>query len=167
MPGVVDSWAVIKRRTEGCIVGPVVMDRVGDAVRLVHHEEPDLVRDRQQRTLEKVFVGEALGRDKEDIYLARVNLVSNLQPGLVIGRIDGDSTDTEALRGPDLVAHQGEQRRDQQRAAPLWRLLSHKAGGEEIDHALAPAGALHDEQLRPPQEQVLYRLSLPLSNLRC
>jgi hypothetical protein len=61
------------------------MAPVGDAVRLVHHEEPDLLRYRQQRTLQKVFVGEALGREKEDIYLARVNLVSNLQPGLVVG----------------------------------------------------------------------------------
>ena len=46
--------------------------------------------------------------------------------------------------GVDLVAHQRQQRRDEQRRARA--LLAEQLGGDEVDRALAPPGALHDER---------------------
>src|SRR4030067_729434 len=63
------------------------------------------------------------------------------------------------MRRFNLVAHQSQQGRDDQRRP--CTLLPHQLGRDEIDHALAPSGALHTKQ--PPA--LVYQLvdSLPLA----
>ena len=46
------------------------------------------------------------------------------------------------LGGRELVPHEGEERRDQERGTEA--LLAEELGGDEVDRALAPAGSLDD-----------------------
>lgn len=60
-----------------------------------------------------------------------------------VGRVDGGSTDPGTLGRRDLVAHEGEQRRDDDRGPRASG--AQERGGHEVHGRLAPAGALDHE----------------------
>ena len=64
---------------------------------------------------------------------------------------DGFRANPDALGGGDLVAHEGQQRRDQKRAtgAPVPQ----EPGCDEVHEALAPTRALHHQQPFPVFDQ--------------
>ena len=71
--------------------------------------------------------------------------------------------DPEGARGGDLVAHEREQRRDDERGPGA--ALAQQRGGEEVDRRLAPARALHAQDARAVLDQVADGLELVLAEL--
>ena len=69
--------------------------------------------------------------------------------------------DAEPLRRRDLVAHQRQQRRDDQRRPGA--LLAQQRGREEVDGGLAPARALHAQHAGAIVDEVRDRLELMLA----
>ena len=93
---------------------------------------------------EKPFVGESLRRDEQDVHLVAPERPLDLVPLILIAGVDGARAHTHALGSKDLIAHQRQQRRDQQRRSQP--ALAQQLRRNEVDEALAPAGLLHHEQ---------------------
>ena len=144
------------------VVGTEVVAPVGDAVRLVDDEEPE----------RRPMGGSMLGRGTAGWRAARARRAgrrsrprasrlderrhSSMLPGVDRRRRAG-----RGARGLDLVAHQGEQRGDDERR-PVARLAP-DARGDPVDEALAPARALHDERARAVADDRLDRLALTVA----
>ena len=75
---------------------------------------------------------------------SRCNLCEHLAPLVRVGRVDGDRANAGALGRGDLVAHESEQRRDQDGGPGT--LPTQQQSGDEVHRGLAPPGALHDER---------------------
>ncbi len=143
------GYAVGKVAQEGAdapVVGPEVVAPVGDAVGLVDDQQATRGGQAGQHLVSEARVVEPLGRDQQHVDLAGPDLLVDRLPLLVVGGVDGDRPDAGPLGRRDLVAHQGQQRRDDHGRAGA--LLTQQEGGHEVDRGLAPAGALHDQ--RPP-----------------
>ena len=98
--------------------------------------------DRQDPVAERL-VREAFGGDEEAVDGVGLELGDDLVPDLLVVAVDGRGAQAAALGRLDLVAHEAEQGRDEQRRAGAPG--PEQRGGDEVDGALAPAGALHDE----------------------
>ena len=61
-----------------------------------------------------------------------------------VGGVDGDRAHPGALGRGDLVAHEGDERRDEQGGARAGAAKQQRR--DEVHGGLAPAGALHDER---------------------
>ena len=146
------------------VVGAEVVAPVGDAVRLVDHQQAAGRRQPRQHLVAEPRVVEPLGADEEHVDLAALDRRVGLLPLLHVGGVDGDRSDAGPLGGRDLVAHQRQQRRDDHRRPAA--LLAQQQGGDEVDRRLAPSGALHDQ--RPPSvdHQRLDRRPLVVVELR-
>jgi len=91
-------------------------------------------------------------------------LGAHVIPLVRIGRIDGDGSHSGSGCRGDLVAHEREQRRHQNRrprTPPPQQQRRH-----EVDRRLAPPGALHHERALLAVDERLDRLELPLVKLR-
>jgi hypothetical protein len=145
-------------RADAPVVGAEVVAPVGDAVDLVDDEEAQGAFDRGQELAQEALIAEALRGDEQDVHLvAREGLADRL-PLVDVARVDGDRAEADAARHLDLVAHQGEERADDERRAVA--LVAADARGQPVDDALAPAGALDDEHARAVGERRLDRLAL-------
>ena len=133
-------------RPQPSVVGPEVVPPVGHAVRLVDDEHARARREPGEHPIAEIGVVEPLGADQQHVDLARVDRRVGALPVGGVGGVDRDRPDARPLRGLDLVAHQREQRRDDDRGPGTCR--AQQRGGHEVHRGLAPAGALHDE--RPP-----------------
>ena len=146
------------------VVGAEVVTPVGDAVHLVDHDEPGLAAEHRHDRGGELGVGQPFGRHEHEVDVvggcsrsvssATVVLVDELtvmhrSPRRLAARI--------WLR---ISASSGEI--EQRRPEPL---LAQDAGGDEVDRALAPPGALHDEHPLAPHAQRLDRLPLPVAEL--
>ena len=89
-----------------------------------------------------------LGRDQQDVNLIASDRGFDGVPLRPVLRMDGRRSHAHAPGRDDLVAHQRQQGRDQQRRSQA--LLPEQLGRDEIDRALAPARLLHDEQSPTP-----------------
>ena len=109
-------------------------------------------------------VVEALGADQQHVGPAGADLVVHLLPLLDVAGVDRHAGDAGALRCRDLVAHQGEQRADDDGGSGT---ASPQQGcRDEVDRRLAPAGALHDERSAVPLHQGGDRRPLVLAQHR-
>ena len=133
-------------------------------MRFVHHEKPDARSQRQKAVRHELVICKALGRDQKNIDLSGPQRRLYRRPSLRIRRIDRLGADSDALRGGDLVPHQGEQGRNEQRAAGA--VVPQQTGGDEIYDALAPARPLYDQKPLPALHQSLNRLPLTGTKLR-
>ena len=89
-------------------------------------------------------VVQPLRADEQDVHRAVADLGVYLLPVLEVGGVDGARVDAGPRRGVDLVAHQREQRGDDDgRPGPR---RAQQRGRDEVDRGLAPAGALHHER---------------------
>ena len=140
------------------VVGPEVVPPVGDAVRLVDHQQPDARREQRQHLVAELRVVEPLGRDQQQVDGVVGEHAPHRVPLVAVGRVDGVRADAEPLGGGDLVAHQRQQRRDDQRRPGA--ALAQQRGGDEVHGGLAPARALHAQHARPVVNQVGDRLAL-------
>ena len=125
------------------VVGSEVMSPVGDAVRLVDDQQAGRGRQPRQHLVAEAGVVEPLRADQEYVDLTGGDCLMDGLPLLEIGRVDRDGADAGPLGGLDLVAHQGQQRRDDHRRAGT--LGAEQKRRHEVDRRLAPSGALHDE----------------------
>ncbi len=125
------------------VVGAEVVPPVRDAVRLVDHQQAGGGGELGQHLVAEVGVVQPLGADQQDVDLPGGDLGLDLVPLVGVGRVDGAGVDAGPGRRLHLVAHQGEQRRDDHRrpgtAGP------EQGGGDEVDRGLPPAGALDDQ----------------------
>ena len=152
-----------EHRADPAVVGPEVVAPVGDAVRLVDHEQAGALGQLGQHVVAEAGVVEPLGADQQHVDLAGGDLRLDAGPVLGVGRVDGDRADAGPLGGVDLVAHQREQRRDDHGRPGALR--AQQRGGHEVDRRLAPAGALHDQRPAPVDDQRLDRGPLVLAQL--
>jgi hypothetical protein len=93
---------------DAAVVGPEVVAPVGDAVRLVDDQEPDLGGELRQHLVAKARGVEPLGRDDEDVDRSRGDAGVDLVPVVGVRRVDGLGRDAGPPGGCDLVAHQGQ-----------------------------------------------------------
>ena len=137
------------------------MPPVGDAVRLVHDEQPYRSGDRGKDILTEVFVGETLRRNKQNIGLPDVYAPLNPLPLLLIRAVDRLGLHADSLRSLYLVTHQGKQRRDEQRRPEI--LFPQQLRTQKVDHALSPSRPLHNEKALSRQKRFD---ALPLSGTK-
>ncbi len=128
------------------VVGAEVVTPVGDAVRLVDHEQPGGRGELGEDLVAEIRVVEPLRTHQQDIDLTRRHLGLDALPLLGVGGVDGAGADPGPGRGLDLIAHQREERGDDHGGAGAVR--PQQRGGDEVHRRLAPAGALHHQ--RPP-----------------
>jgi hypothetical protein len=133
-------------------------------VRLVYDEQADRRREARQHVVAKARVVEPLGADQEQVDRAGAELRAHLLPVLAVGAVDRVRAQPEPLGGGDLVAHQREQRADDQRRPGAG--FAQQRGGDEVDRGLAPPRALDAEHARAVADEVADRLELVGAEVR-
>ena len=148
---------------DAAVVGAEVVAPVADAVRLVDDEQPAATGQGGQLLVAEARVVEPLGADEQHVDLVGGEGRADLAPLLGVGRVHRHGPDAGALGRGDLVAHQGEQGRDDdRRPGPLGAA---QRGGDEVDRGLAPPGALDDEHPLARAHERLDRLELALAEV--
>ena len=155
---------VAQQRAQPPVVRPEVVAPVGDAVCLVDDQQPGRRGQLRQDAVAEVGVVQPFRADQQHVHLTGRDGRLHLVPFLRVGGVHRRRVDPGARRRRDLVAHQGEQRRDDHRR-PL-ALLAQQRRGQEVDRRLAPAGALHDQRTTPLGDQRLDRRPLVFAQLR-
>ena len=130
-------------------------------MRLIHDEQPDASLQQRQELLPELRVRQPLRRHHEQVEFVAGERGLNLAPLLHVLAVHRRRAHAELFRGEQLVAHEREQRADEQRRSCAG--LAKNFCREEIDDALAPAGALHDEEPLPPVGNVVNRLPLAVA----
>ena len=143
------------------VVRPEVVPPVADAVRLVDHHEAHPGREQRQHLVPELRVVQALGADQQQVHRVVGEQPAHGVPLVAVRRVDRVRPDPQTLRGRDLVAHQRQQRRDDQRRPGAG--LAQQRGREEVDRRLPPAGPLHAQHPRPVGHEVAHRLELVLA----
>ncbi len=151
-------------RLDPAVVGPEVVAPVGDAVRLVDDEEADRVLDARQHVRGESLVGEAFRGDEQDVDRVGREPVADRLPLVRVARVDRRGPEAEALGHRDLVAHQRQQRADDQGRATAF--VAAHARRDPVDEALAPAGPLHDQGAPAVPGDGLDRLALAVAERR-
>ena len=146
------------------VVGPEVVTPVGDAVDLVDDHQPGSGTDQRHRQIGELRIGEPFGRDEDEVDVVRRDVGGELVDRRRRRAVHRHRAQPEPGRGVDLVAHQREQRRDEQRRPEPG--VAQQPRGEEVDRALAPSGALDDEDTGPVADERLDRFTLMWSELR-
>jgi hypothetical protein len=162
-----------RRRQDGCslrqltqqvadpaVVGAEVVAPVGDAVRLVDDQQAAAADQVGQLLLAEARVGQPLRGDEQDVDLVGGQPGGDVVPLRGVGAGDLHGPDPGARRGGDLVAHEREQRADQQGRA--CAPAPQQRRGHEVDGRLPPAGALDDQRPLRPLDQGGDRSVLPL-----
>ncbi len=127
------------------IIRPEVVAPVGHTVRLVDHHKAGVGGQRRQHIVTEVRIVEPFRTDQQHVEFAVDDPLMDGIPFGDVARVDRGRTNARALGGRDLVAHQRQQRRhDDRRPAAA---LPEQLGGDEVDRRLTPAGALHHQGL--------------------
>ena len=146
------------------VVGPEVVAPVADAVRLVDDEQADRSLDRGKDPVREGLVAEALGRDQQDVDRVGREPRLDVVPLGRVARVDRRGVEAQPAGHRDLVAHEGEERADDERRPVA--LVAADPRRDPVDEALAPARALDDERPLPVADHGLDRLALALAELR-
>jgi hypothetical protein len=155
---------LVEQRADAPVVGAEVVPPVGDAVRLVDHQQPGRRRQLRQHGVTEAGVVQPLGADQQDVDLAALDGVVDLLPLLDVRAVHGDRDGAGPLGSRDLVAHEGQQRADDDgRPCPAG---TQQGGGHEVDRRLAPPGALHHQGPAPVGHQRLDRGPLVVAQHR-
>ncbi len=124
------------------VVGPEVVAPVGDAVGLVDDEQARGRDQLRQHVRAEARVGEPLGAEQQQVDLAGVDRLEGLVPVVAVGGVDGRGLDPERRRRPRAGCASARSAARRGSSAPRPGLAQHRRG-DEVDGALAPAGALH------------------------
>ena len=146
------------------VVRAEVVAPVGDAVRLVDDEQADRALDRRQDVGRESLVREALRRDEQDVDRVSGEALVDGLPLVDVAGVDRRGAEPEAARHRDLVAHQREQRADDQGRAVARRRAG--PGSRSSRRGSCPSRPLDDE--RPPAvpDDRLDRLALTVAKGR-
>jgi hypothetical protein len=129
------------------VVGAEVMPPVRDAVGLVDDQHPHPVDHVGEDVGPEAGVVEPLGGDEEEVDVAGAHPLLDGVPVVAVLGVDGGGPHPGPLRHLQLVAHEGEQRRDEEGGAGAG--VAQQPGGDEVHGALAPPRALDDEGPAP------------------
>ena len=140
------------------VVGAEVVPPLADAVRLVDDQHPGAAREPGEKLVAERRVVQALRADEKEVDEPGAEVVADLLPVVAVAGVERHRAHTEPRRHRHLVAHQRQQRADEQHRAAAT--LAEKAGGEHVDGGLSPAGALHDEHSPTSIDQRRDRRSL-------
>jgi hypothetical protein len=143
------------------VVGPEVVAPVADAVRLVDHEQARAGGDRRQDVGAERRVVEPLGRDEEQVDLVGIDRGGDLLPIVSVLAVNREGSDARALGHPDLVAHQREERRHEDRRPGAG--VAEQPRRDEVHGRLAPTGALDEEVPAALSDDGVDRLALALA----
>jgi hypothetical protein len=144
-------WKSIEECPNATVVGAEVMAPVGDAMRLVDHEQAAARSELGQHLVAEVGVVEPLRADEKHIDLARRHRLGDLTPLGDVGGVDGGGPYARARGGLDLVAHQREERGDDDGGAVTCPPQQRR--GDKVDSRLAEPGALDQEHPAPRGHQ--------------
>ena len=130
------------------VVGPEVVAPVADAVRLVDDEQPAACGERGSCSSRKRGLLSRSGVTSSTSTSSAASACAHVVPLVGVGGVDGHGADAGALGGGDLVAHEREQRRDDQGrpgarapAAARWRRSRRPTCPSRCAARRAPAGA--------------------------
>ncbi len=111
-----------RRREHGCrrverrqdvgdaaVVGAEVVPPVGQGVRLVDDEQPQITRERTHDAFTERRVREALWRDEQHVELPGRHGLLDGAPGVEVAGVDRSGPQPRTLGGGHLVAHEAEQ----------------------------------------------------------
>jgi hypothetical protein len=130
-------------------------------VSLVYHEQPSSSCEIGKDLLAEVLVVESFGRHEQKIYAVSLELGPHAVPLLAVGAVDRFRDDASTHRHLDLIPHQSEERRDEQRRPRLF--ISEQPGRDEVHGALAPSRALDKQDATLPADHCLDRLKLSIT----
>jgi hypothetical protein len=116
-------------------------------VRLVDHDQPRRCGEAGQHLVAELRIVQTFRTDEQHVHRAGAHGGVDLLPLLGIGRVDRARMDASPRGGFDLVAHQCEQRRDDD--CRPGTPGAEQRGRDEIHRRLAPSGALHHEHAAP------------------
>ena len=145
------------------VVRSEIVAPIGDAVGLVDDEEGDALRDLRQHLITKALVAKPLGRNEQDVHFISLKALFHVLPMLSIVGRDSHGVDPHAHRGCNLVPHQRQQWRDQERRPGSG--FAQQPGRNEVDEALAPSGLLHYQQPATAFHDVADGVFLPFAEL--
>jgi hypothetical protein len=161
--GNIGAAEAIDHAADAAVVGAKVVPPVGDAMHLVDHDQPGPSSDDRHDLAGELGVGEPFGRHHQQIDVIGGQHIGQLVDRGVAGAVDRHAPQTQPLGGVDLVAHQRQQRRDQQ--GGTGARLPQQVRAEKVDRTLAPARTLHDQHPRPVVDEGLDRLALTVTEL--
>ena len=127
---------------------------------LVDHEQARALGDGRQDLGAEPRVVEPLGRDEQQVDVIALDGLADLLPVVTVLAVDRAGAHAGPLGHLDLVAHQREQRRDQDRR-PGAR-VAEQPRGDEV-HGRLPPAALDEEDPAALLDDGLDRLSLALA----
>ena len=154
-------WQGLYQPANAAVVGAEVVAPVRDAVSLIDHHQAGV--ELGERTSYEFRCVQPLGRDQQDVDLSPAHLLLHRLPLVGVGGIDRACAQSHPLRGSNLVAHQRQQRRNQQGWSAAG--VSQKLGGNEVDETLAPAGLLHHQQATSLFADCLDGFLLPIAKM--
>ena len=147
--------------TDPPVVGAEIVAPVGDAVGLVDDEQADRALDARQDVRHEAFVGEPLRRDEQDVDGVGGEALVDRVPFVGVARVDRRGAEAEAPGHRDLVAHQRQERADDQGGSVT--LVAADPRRDPVDEALAPARPLDDEGSVTVLDDRLDRLALAVA----
>jgi hypothetical protein len=156
-----DIWRQrLQDARDAAVVGAEVVTPIGNAMRLIHHEQADARSNGLQHRLDKFLVTQPLWRNKQNIHAVGEQFITDAPPvfAVLLFRSDAHRPDARAFSGGNLIPHQGQQRRNDERRPGI--LFAKQFCGDEIDIALAPASALNNEQRAAAFQQMFNRFEL-------
>ena len=115
------------QRADTAVIRTEIVAPVRDAVRLVDHDQAGVGRQRGQHLVAEVGVVEPFRADQQHVEVAGGDALVDLVPFGDVARVDRRGTHAGPLGGRDLVAHQRQQRRHDDRRpatgsrAAAWR----------------------------------------------
>jgi hypothetical protein len=127
-------------------------------MRLVDDEQAHRRGEQREHLVTKARVVEPLGTDQQQVDGIGGQQVADRAPLAASGAVDGVGPQSQALGGGDLVAHQRQQRADDQGRAGAR--LPQQSGGDEVHRRLPPASALHAQHPGAILDEVPDRLQL-------
>lgn len=134
-------------------------------MRLVDHQQTRGRGEARQHLVPEIGIVEPLGTDQQHIHLARRHLGLDGVPLLGVGGVDRAGADTGPGRRRHLVAHEGEQGRDDDRRPAA--LGAQQRCRHEIHRGLAPPGPLDDQGSAPVGDEGLDGPPLVLAQPGC
>ena len=139
---------LVHQRADAAVFRTEIVSPFGNTVRLVHGVERDL---HFAQHLDVLLLGQRLGRDVEELRLAGEQVLADLVDLLARQRRieemrDALRTGHEAAQQVDLILHQGDQRRDDDRCT------IHHQSRQLIAQRLAASGGHQDESITPSNQ---------------
>jgi hypothetical protein len=102
------GWQAVQHVLHPPVVRPEVVAPVGDAVRLVDHQQPHRAGEQRHHVVAELSVVKSFRADQQQVGGARGQPIADLGPGLPIRAVDRVGPQAKPLRGRDLVTHQRE-----------------------------------------------------------